>query len=353
MHSHGTHDPVLVALSVLIAVLGSWTALDLLRRVRANAGTARRWWLAGAAAATGASIWSMHFVAMLAYELGVEVRYDVGQTVLSLLLAVAATAVGFAAVSAPAAAPGPARIGAAGLAMGLGICLMHYVGMAAMRLPAIPADDPVLVAASGAVAVGASTLAIVLALGDRPGPARAAGAVALGLAISGMHYTAMAAVSFRPLAHAGHDDPSGVPALALAIGIAACTLLLLSLALVAASFDRRLELPWRRARRRRCAAAGSGCAPSSTRCRSVSSSPTPPPARSSSQTRRWSGSSGTSWATRPTGAPTRTASTHSTPMAGPWPPMNTRWRAPSSAGRGSTASHCSTGVGTTRSCTSR
>jgi PAS domain S-box-containing protein len=242
MHSHGTHDPVLVALSVLIAVLGSWTALDLLRRVRANAGTARRWWLAGAAAATGASIWSMHFVAMLAYELGVEVRYDVGQTVLSLLLAVAATAVGFAAVSAPAAAPGPARIGAAGLAMGLGICLMHYVGMAAMRLPAIPADDPVLVAASGAVAVGASTLAIVLALGDRPGPARAAGAVALGLAISGMHYTAMAAVSFRPLAHAGHDDPSGVPALALAIGIAACTLLLLSLALVAASFDRRLEL---------------------------------------------------------------------------------------------------------------
>jgi hypothetical protein len=81
----------------------------------------------------------MHFVAMLAYELGVEVRYDVGQTVLSLLLAVAATAVGFAAVSAPAAAPGPARIGAAGLAMGLGICLMYYVGMAAMRLPAIPA----------------------------------------------------------------------------------------------------------------------------------------------------------------------------------------------------------------------
>jgi PAS domain S-box-containing protein len=243
MHSlHHAHDPVLVALSLLIAVLGSWTALDLLRRVRANAGTARRWWLAGAAAATGASIWSMHFVAMLAYELGVEVRYDVGLTAASLLLAVAATAIGFAAVSAPAATPGPGRIVAAGLAMGLGICLMHYVGMAAMRLPALTSYDPVLVAASGAVAFCASTLAIVLALRNRSGVARAAGAVALGLAISGMHYTAMAAVSFTPTPHAGHADPSGVPSLALAIGIAACTLLVLSLALAAAAFDRRLEL---------------------------------------------------------------------------------------------------------------
>jgi NO-binding membrane sensor protein with MHYT domain/signal transduction histidine kinase len=236
------HDPVLVALSMLIAVLGSWTALDMLRRVQANAGAARRWWLAGAASATGASIWSMHFVAMLAYELGLQVRYDVGLTTASLVLAVAATAIGFAAVSAPAATPGPARIGVAGLAMGLGICLMHYVGMAAMRLPALPSYDPVLVAASGAVAFCASTLAIVLALGNRSGSARAAGAVALGLAISGMHYTAMAAVSFEPLPHAGHSDPAGVPSHALAIGIAACTLLLLSLALAAAAFDRRLEL---------------------------------------------------------------------------------------------------------------
>jgi PAS domain S-box-containing protein len=184
----------------------------------------------------------MHFVAMLAYELGVEVRYDVGLTAASLLLAVAATAIGFAAVSAPAATPGPGRIVAAGLAMGLGICLMHYVGMAAMRLPALTSYDPVLVAASGAVAFCASTLAIVLALRNRSGVARAAGAVALGLAISGMHYTAMAAVSFTPMPHAGHADPSGVPSLALAIGIAACTLLVLSLALAAAAFDRRLEL---------------------------------------------------------------------------------------------------------------
>ncbi|MDO9714599.1 MHYT domain-containing protein, partial [Paracraurococcus lichenis] len=225
-----------------IAILGSWTALDLLRRVRANAGAARRWWLAGAAAATGASIWSMHFVAMLAYDLGVPVRYEIGLTALSLVLAVGATATGFAAISLSVEAPGPGRIASAGLAMGLGICLMHYAGMAAMRLDAVPAYNAALVVASGVVAVGASTLGLVLAHGDRPGSARAASALALGLAISGMHYTAMAAVSFSHAPQAGLGNGGGIPAQALAIGVAACTLLLLALALSAAMFDRRLEL---------------------------------------------------------------------------------------------------------------
>ena len=184
----------------------------------------------------------MHFVAMLAYDLDVAIRYDVGLTALSLLLAVAATGTGFAAVSAPVVSPGPIRIASAGMAMGLGICLMHYVGMAAMRLAATPSYDPLLVLASGVVAVGASSLALVMALGDRPGPARAVGALALGLAITGMHYTGMTAVTFSSMSHAHSGDTSGIPAQALAIGVAACTLLLLTLALTAAMFDRRLEL---------------------------------------------------------------------------------------------------------------
>lgn len=241
-HLHGTHDPVLVAVSIAIGVLGSWTALDLLRRLRANAGTARYWWLAGAAMATGASIWSMHFVAMLAFDLdGMAVRYDLGLTAASLLLAVAATGAGFAAVSAPAATPGPARLATAGAAMGLGICLMHYVGMAAMRLAAVPQYDAVLVLASGLVAVGASTAALRLTLRDRSAPERAAGAMVLGLAIAGMHYTGMAAVSFTPSAHSAHVAMSDVPQQALALGVAVCTLLLLALALTAAMFDRRIE----------------------------------------------------------------------------------------------------------------
>jgi PAS domain S-box-containing protein len=226
----------------VIAVLGSWTALDLLRRVRANAAAAKRWWLAGAALATGGSIWSTHFVAMLAYDLHVAIRYDVNLTALSLVFAIVATGIGFAAVSAPMTSPGPMRIAWAGIAMGLGICLMHYVGMAAMRLAATPAYDLALVGVSGVVAIGASVLGLVLALRNGPGPTRAISALALGLAITGMHYTGMAAVTFNLSPHFHPGEASGVPAQALALGVAACTLLLLTLALTAAMFDRRLEL---------------------------------------------------------------------------------------------------------------
>ena len=241
-HIHSTHDPVLVGLAVVIAVLGSWTALDLLCRVRANTRVARRWWLAGAALATGGSIWATHFVSMLAYDLHVAIRYDVNLTALSLVFAIVATGIGFAAVSTPVMSPGRWRIAGAGIAMGLGICLMHYVGMAAMRLAATPAYDPALVVASGAIAIGASVLSLVLAFRDGLAPTRAIGALALGLAIAGMHYTGMAAVTFSPVPHSHSDDASGVPAQALALGVAACTLLLLALALTAAMFDRRLEI---------------------------------------------------------------------------------------------------------------
>jgi NO-binding membrane sensor protein with MHYT domain/signal transduction histidine kinase len=241
-HVHSAHNTALVVLSVMIAILGSWTALDLLHRVRANNRVQRLWWLAGGATATGGSIWSMHFVAMLAHDLGASIRYDPNFTVLSFVIAVAAAAIGFAAVGFPAVTPGLKRIGCAGLVMGVGICLMHYVGMAAMRLSATPAYDAALVVASGAIAVGASTFALVLAVGDRSGPARAVGAIALGLAITGMHYTGMAAVTFSEMSASEHGDAAGIPAQMLAVGIAACTLLLLALALTAAMFDRRLEL---------------------------------------------------------------------------------------------------------------
>lgn len=240
-HLHSAHNLALVILSVLIAVLGSWTALDLLHRVRANVGVTRLWWLAGAAAATGSSIWSMHFVAMLAYDLDVPIRYDINLTALSLVLAIAATGVGFAAVGAPEVVPGPSRITCAGIVMGLGICLMHYVGMAAMRLAAMPTYNAALVVASGAIAIGASALALALALSDRSGLTRVVGALTLGLAITGMHYTGMAAVTFSPASPAHSVGAFDIPAQTLAIGVAACTLLLLALALAAAMVDRRLE----------------------------------------------------------------------------------------------------------------
>ena len=134
MTTAGTHDAVLIAMSIAIAVLASYTALDLAARVRASAGWMRRAWLTAAAVAMGGGIWAMHFVAMLAFSIpGMRVSYDLTLTLLSLGIAIAVTGVGFVGLS---RAPGSrARLTAAGLFMGLGVVAMHYVGMAAMRMP--------------------------------------------------------------------------------------------------------------------------------------------------------------------------------------------------------------------------
>lgn len=234
---HHQH-PVFMVLALSVAVFGSWTALDLFRRVRSHIGRARRAWLGLAAVAMGVSIWSMHFIAMLGFDPGAPVSYDPDLTLLSLVLAVAATGGAFF-----AAARAPTRraaIPVAGAAMGAGICSMHYVGMAALRTPAEIAYDPPLVAASLAVAVSASTAALYAAQRERPGPWRAMAALILGFAISGMHYTAMAALRIAgdPAAH----GPMGPPQYALAAGVAAGALLILFLAILAALYDQRLNV---------------------------------------------------------------------------------------------------------------
>jgi diguanylate cyclase (GGDEF)-like protein/PAS domain S-box-containing protein len=236
MIHHASHDAHLVALSIAIAILGSYTALDLFRRVRVNAGRARALWLATAAAAMGLSIWSMHFVAMLAFHVGLPVAYDAGLTTLSLLVAIGVTGIAFVAAARPR--PRRAHVLAAGLFMGLGISGMHYLGMAAMRLPASLGYDPRLVALSLLIAVSASTAALVLALREPSIGWQAAGAVAAGLAISGMHYVAMAAAIFTPTG-GGPADARGLHAPALALDLAAATFSMLCLALIAAGFDRR------------------------------------------------------------------------------------------------------------------
>jgi len=234
---HG-HQAVHLVLSVVIAVLGSWTALDLNGRAHARGGWTHWAWLVAAALAAGLSIWSMHFVAMLGFNAGVPVTYDPGLTFLSLLLAIVPTAGAFVALR--ATRPSGARIGIAALAMGSGICLMHYVGMAAVRAPATLAYRPALVALSFVIAVGASGAALVAVLKQRSLPFRLVGAVLLGLAIAAMHYTAMAGATFTPtaLARAGGDDIGNG---ALTFGVASSTLMLLLTALVAALFDRRFE----------------------------------------------------------------------------------------------------------------
>jgi NO-binding membrane sensor protein with MHYT domain len=162
----GVHDPILVALSVLIAALASYTALDLGGRIKCNTGPVRFAWLAAAAVAMGGGIWSMHFVAMLAFMLpGVAVSYDITRTILSLLIPIVVTGVGFALASRPCA--GRTSLAVSGVVMGSGIAAMHYLGMSAMQVPADMSLDGWWVAVSLVIAVGAAMVAVWLAFSSR------------------------------------------------------------------------------------------------------------------------------------------------------------------------------------------
>src|SRR4051794_13689157 len=155
------YDPALVSLSILIAVLASYTALDLGGRIRTAAGGTAAAWIAAASVAMGGGIWSMHFVAMLAFQMAMPVAFDAALTALSLVLAIAATAVAFAVVGRAGARPLDTPL--SGMFLGLGIVGMHYTGMAAMRMPADLHYDRLLVALSVLIAIGAATVALWLA----------------------------------------------------------------------------------------------------------------------------------------------------------------------------------------------
>lgn len=234
---HIAHHPIFIALASLTAWLGAWTALDVFRRVRAHVGGWRLAWLAATAAAMGLSIWSMHFIAMLGFSPGSEVRYDGGRTVLSLLLAIATTAFAFFF----ARGGGARREITGGIVMGAGICTMHYVGMSAVITGVTLAYDPVYVVLAFLVAVSASTGALFVARSDTTPPQRVFAAAVLAFAIVGMHYTAMFGVRVLP-GPVSNVGSGGVDALMLAVAIAAGTLFILLLALIAAISDRRFEV---------------------------------------------------------------------------------------------------------------
>jgi NO-binding membrane sensor protein with MHYT domain len=186
----GSHDTLLVALSILIATVASYTALDLAGRTRTAQGWVSHVWLAAAAFAMGGGIWSMHFIAMLAFSMpGMTTSYDPGLTAVSFALPILVTGIGFQVVNRQRA--GLTALVLSGLLMGLGIAGMHYTGMAAMRMPADLSYDRLWVAVSVLIAIGASTVALWLAFRKTGLGQRLIAAVAMGLAVSGMHYAAM------------------------------------------------------------------------------------------------------------------------------------------------------------------
>src|ERR1700733_9789890 len=156
----GSYDYGLVVLSVSIAVLASYAALDLSGRVTFAHGRARLLWLSGGSLAMGIGIWSMHYIGMLAFRLPVPVRYDWPTVLLSLVSAIVASAIALQLVSQPRLTPVLAGLGS--VFMGGAIAAMHYIGMAAMRLPAMCHYDGSIVALSVAVAIIIALVAITL-----------------------------------------------------------------------------------------------------------------------------------------------------------------------------------------------
>jgi diguanylate cyclase len=204
MTQHYHHWLVLV--SLLVAILASYTALTLALRIRVASRQLAPAWLVGGGVAMGIGIWSMHFVGMLALRLPIEIAYDVRITLLSMVIAIVVST--FALHIASRDQVGRAALVGAGFAMGIGICTMHYVGMAAIEITPPIRYDPGWVAVSFAIAIAASFAALGIAFSS-PGRSgwrryhRAFGAVGMGLAIAGMHYAGMAAARFPSAAESG------------------------------------------------------------------------------------------------------------------------------------------------------
>jgi NO-binding membrane sensor protein with MHYT domain len=199
IHFHNfTYGALNPALAYLVSCVGCFVGLRCTTRARASAGVGRARWLAMAALAIGATgIWTMHFIAMLGFTIpGQQIRYNVPITILSMLIAVLVVGIGIFIVgfSRPGAWP---PLLAGGAIIGVGVASMHYLGMAAIRVPDSLDYNPVLVAASVVIAVIAGTAALWAALRLDSLWSAIVASLIMGVAVSSMHYTGMAALSVR------------------------------------------------------------------------------------------------------------------------------------------------------------
>ncbi|HEX2545998.1 MAG TPA: MHYT domain-containing protein [Ramlibacter sp.] len=239
-----TYNFWLVATSLVVAILASYVALNLVSNVaNARGRGAPLFWLSGSAIAMGTGIWSMHFVGMLAASIGIEMTYHLGWTALSLLIAVLISGFALYMVSSDRMSPGKLLL--CGAVMGAGIASMHYVGMGALEISPGIQYDPLLFALSVLIAMGASYVAlwlfVTLRAHDISNPLlkRGGSAVIMGVAIVGMHYTGMAAAVFSPDSVCTVPSPE-VNNFRLAATIAGLTAMLLGTALLGSLFDTHL-----------------------------------------------------------------------------------------------------------------
>ncbi|SEW24444.1 bifunctional diguanylate cyclase/phosphodiesterase [Luteibacter sp. 329MFSha] len=238
-----SYSGILVVFSLIVAVLASYTALNMAGRVASTRGRASALWLVGGSVAMGFGIWSMHFVGMLAFRLPIQVGYDLGLTVLSLVIAIVSSA--FALWLVCLKELPRRRLAGGALLLGAGIAAMHYTGMAAMKMEPGVIYDPWLFAASIVIAVIASGAALWIAFrlrrdGERVAFARLGASLVMGCAIVGMHYTGMAASQF-PLGSWCGAANTGIDPKWLAVVVILVSLAVFAIALVVSLLDVRAD----------------------------------------------------------------------------------------------------------------
>jgi diguanylate cyclase (GGDEF)-like protein len=242
------YNPWLVGFSIIVALLVSYTALRLAARVAASTAHGAHLWIGIGATAMGVGIWSMHFIGMLAFSLPIPLAYHIAPTLLSLAIAVVTS--GFALAITRRSRLTVWRLACSAVIMGAGICIMHYVGMAAIAVVPAISYDPWLVALSVLIAMSASFVALWLFHRLHDGHSlqqwatRIAAATVMGLAISGMHYTGMAAAhfAFGSYCRGGVTLENGW--LAATVGLFAMALL--AMTLLTAVYDAHLQSTARR-----------------------------------------------------------------------------------------------------------
>lgn len=217
-------DWQLVFISIVVAVWASGTAIYVARRIRSRSPI----WAWLAALCMGGGIWSMHFIGMLAYRVPVTVAYDPIVTFVSLCLPIVGAAIGFWTIRSRPRVPRPLLF--AGLVFGASIIAMHYVGMLAMRPSAAMSWDYRWVAVSCAIAFSAAMAAIWVAYRAHHFPVTLSAPI-MGVAISGMHYAGMQAVSLHGAASVTTFSDAPGNTLAIAIFVVTGLILTLSLAL--------------------------------------------------------------------------------------------------------------------------
>ncbi|AJY75726.1 bifunctional diguanylate cyclase/phosphodiesterase [Paenibacillus beijingensis] len=234
----------LVLLSIIIAIIASLAALDLAIRIQKATGVVRYIWLSGGAFAMGMGIWSMHFIAMLAFHLSIPVTYDLSLVLVSIMPAILASGLALHIVSRPSVRMAQVYRGA--FFIGTGIVVMHYTGMEAMVMGAEIKYSPFLWALSAIIAYAVSLAALYLLFlaQQRSGTPgfwwrKAGSAVIMGIAISGMHYTGMSAATFQPDHHGSLPASYDNALLAYLIGFG--MLIILGLVFISAFVDKRFE----------------------------------------------------------------------------------------------------------------